>query len=185
IKPLPRGSGVEFKEKVVGGSVPKQYIVAVEHGVRDYLAEGPLGFPVMDVSVTLFDGQHHAVDSSENSFRSAARIAMAEGMPKCSPVLLEPVYKVEIVMPSEHTSKVNGIVSARRGQILGFDAREGWSGWDTLTAMMPEDEVHDLIVDLRSATLGVGTFKSEFDHLQELTGHNADKVIHKLEAGHS
>ncbi len=184
IKPLPRGSGFEFKEKVVGGSVPRQYIPAVEHGVRDYLVEGPLGFPVMDISVTLFDGQHHAVDSSENSFRSAARIAMTEGMLKCSPVLLEPIYKVEIVMPTEHTSKVNGIVSARRGQILGFDAREGWPGWDSLTAMMPEEEVHDLIVDLRSATLGVGTFRSEFDHLQELTGHNADKVIHKVEAEH-
>lgn len=179
IRPLPRGSGSEFNEKVVGGSVPKQYISAVEHGVQDYLVEGPLGFPVMDVSVTLFDGQHHAVDSSENSFRSAARIAMSEGMPKCSPVLLEPISKVEIVMPSEHTSKVNGIVSSRRGQILGFDAREGWIGWDVLTAMMPEEEVHDLIVDLRSATLGVGTFRSEFDHLQELTGHLADKVIQK------
>ncbi len=128
INPLPRGSGFLFKEKVVGGSVPKQYIPAVEHGVKDYLVEGPLGFPVVDVSVTLFDGQHHSVDSSENSFRSAARIAMSEGMPKCSPVLLEPVHKVEITMPSEYTSKVNGIVSSRRGQILGFDAREGWPG---------------------------------------------------------
>jgi len=184
IQPLPRGSGFEFKEKVVGGSVPKQYISAVEHGVQDYLVEGPLGFPVMDVSVTLFDGQHHAVDSSENSFRSAARIAMAEGMPKCSPVLLEPISKVEIVMPSEHTSKVNGIVTSRRGQILGFDTREGWLGWDVLTAMMPESEVHDLIVDLRSATLGVGTFRSEFDHLQELSGHLADKIIQKTATPH-
>ncbi|MEH6401846.1 MAG: elongation factor G [Sneathiella sp.] len=184
IQPLPRGSGFEFKEKVVGGSVPRQYISAVEHGVQDYLVEGPLGFPVMDVSVTLFDGQHHAVDSSENSFRSAARIAMSEGMPKCSPVLLEPISKVEIVMPSEHTSKVNGIVTSRRGQILGFDAREGWIGWDVLTAMMPEEEVHDLIVDLRSATLGVGTFRAEFDHLQELTGHLAEKVIQKESIPH-
>ncbi len=177
IKPLPRGSGFNFEEKIVGGSVPRQYIPAVEHGVKEYLAEGPLGFPVVDVSVTLFDGQFHSVDSSENSFRSAARIAMSEGMPKCDPVLLEPIYKVEISMPSEHTSKVNSIVSGRRGQILGFDARDGWEGWDVLVAMIPESEVHDLIVDLRSATLGVGTYRSEFDHLQELTGQYAEKVL--------
>ncbi|MBO0333087.1 elongation factor G [Sneathiella sp. CAU 1612] len=177
IKPLPRGSGFNFEEKIVGGSVPRQYIPAVEHGVKEYLAEGPLGFPVVDVAVTLFDGQFHSVDSSENSFRSAARIAMSEGMPKCDPVLLEPIYKVELSMPSEYTSKVNSIVSGRRGQILGFDARDGWDGWDILVAMIPESEVHDLIVDLRSATLGVGTYRSEFDHLQELTGHNAEKVL--------
>ena len=181
IKPLPRGSGFNFEEKIVGGSVPRQYIPAVEHGVKEYLAEGPLGFPVVDVSVTLFDGQFHSVDSSENSFRSAARIAMSEGMPKCDPVLLEPIYKVEISMPSEHTSKVNSIVSGRRGQILGFDARDGWEGWDVLVAMIPESEVHDLIVDLRSATLGVGTYRSEFDHLQELTGQYAEKVLQKPE----
>ncbi|WP_373090027.1 elongation factor G [Sneathiella sp.] len=177
IKPLPRGTGFSFEEKIVGGSVPRQYIPAVEHGVKEYLVEGPLGFPVVDISVTLFDGQFHSVDSSENSFRSAARIAMTEGMPKCDPVLLEPICKVDISMPSEHTSKVNSIVSGRRGQILGFDAREGWDGWDVLEAMIPESEVHDLIVDLRSATLGVGTYRRQFDHLQELTGHNADKVL--------
>lgn len=177
IKPLPRGSGFSFAEKIVGGSVPRQYIPAVEHGVKEYLVEGPLGFPVVDVEVTLFDGQFHSVDSSENSFRSAARIAMSEGMPKCDPVLLEPIYKVEVAMPSNYTSKVNSIVSGRRGQILGFDARQGWDGWDLLVAMIPESEVQDLIVDLRSATLGVGTYRSEFDHLQELTGQNAEKVL--------
>lgn len=177
IKPLPRGSGFNFEEKIVGGSVPRQYIPAVEHGVKEYLVEGPLGFPVVDVEVTLFDGQFHSVDSSENSFRSAARIAMSEGMPKCDPVLLEPIYKVEVAMPSDYTSKVNSIVSGRRGQILGFDARQGWDGWDLLVAMIPESEVQDLIVDLRSATLGVGTYRSEFDHLQELTGQNAEKVL--------
>ncbi|MEH6547465.1 MAG: elongation factor G [Sneathiella sp.] len=177
IKPLPRGSGFNFEEKIVGGSVPRQYIPAVEHGVKEYLVEGPLGFPVVDVEVTLFDGQFHSVDSSENSFRSAARIAMSEGMPKCDPVLLEPIYKVEVAMPSDYTSKVNSIVSGRRGQILGFDARQGWDGWDLLVAMIPESEVQDLIVDLRSATLGVGTYRSEFDHLQELTGQIAEKVL--------
>lgn len=177
IKPLPRGHGFEFNENIVGGSVPKQYIPAVENGVKDYLGAGPLGFPVVDVSVTLLDGQHHSVDSSESAFRSAARIAMSEGMPNCAPVLLEPVCKVEIAMPATFTSKVNGIVSGRRGQILGFDTREGWQGWDILNAMIPEQELRGLIIDLRSATQGVGTFSSKFDHLQELTGALADKIV--------
>lgn len=177
IKPLPRGTGSSFDQKIVGGSVPRQYIPAVQHGVNDYLAQGPLGFPVVDVSVTLFDGQFHSVDSSENSFRSAARIAMSEGMPKCDPVLLEPIYKVELMIPSAHISKINSIVSGRRGQILGFDTRDGWIGWDVMTAMIPETEIHDLIVEIRSATLGIGSYVSEFDHLQELTGTIAQKVI--------
>jgi elongation factor G len=182
IKPLPRGQGFEFSESVVGGSVPKQFIPAVENGVKDYLGAGPLGFPVVDVSVTLLDGQHHSVDSSENAFRAAARIAMSEGMANCSPVLLEPVCKVEIAMPSAFTSKVNGIVSSRRGQILGFDAREGWHGWEVLSAMMPEQELRGLIIDLRSATQGVGTFRAEFDHLQELTGALANKIVEQTGA---
>ncbi len=184
IKPLPRGQGFEFSETVVGGSVPKQFIPAVENGVKDYLGAGPLGFPVVDVSVTLLDGQHHSVDSSENAFRAAARIAMSEGMANCSPVLLEPVCKVEIAMPSAFTSKVNGIVSSRRGQILGFDAREGWHGWEVLSAMMPEQELRGLIIDLRSATQGVGTFRAEFDHLQELTGALANKIVEQTGAEH-
>mgnify|MGYP000021997308 CR=1 FL=1 len=180
IKPLGRGEGFQFHQNVVGGSVPKQYIPAVEHGVRDYLCEGPLGFPVVDVSVTLLDGQHHAVDSSENAFRSAARIAMSEGMRKCSPVLLEPVCKVEVVMPSSFTTRVTGIVSSRRGQILGFDAREGWLGWEILSTMMPEKELRDLIIDLRSVTQGVGTYSASYDHLQELTGALAAKVVDQI-----
>ncbi|WP_025899743.1 elongation factor G [Sneathiella glossodoripedis] len=184
IKPLPRGEGFQFSETVVGGSVPKQFIPAVENGVKDYLGAGPLGFPVVDISVTLLDGQHHSVDSSENAFRSAARIAMSEGMPNCSPVLLEPVCKVEIAMPATFTSKVNGIVSSRRGQILGFDAREGWHGWEVLSAMMPEQELRGLIIDLRSATQGVGTFRAEFDHLQELTGALAERIVEQAGSGH-
>ncbi|MBE7638046.1 elongation factor G [Sneathiella sp. P13V-1] len=177
IAPLPRGSGFAFQDTIVGGSVPRQFIPAVEHGVKDYLVKGPLGFPVVDISVTLVDGQHHSVDSSENAFRSAARLAMSEGMVNCSPVLLEPIVKVEVVMPSEFTSRVNSLVSARRGQILGFEGREGWPGWDTLNVLLPESEIRDMITELRSATQGVGTFSYEFDHLQELTGQEADKIV--------
>ena len=103
--------------------------------------------------------------------------AMREGLPKCNPVLLEPICKVEIDVPSEHTSKVNQIVSGRRGQLLGFDSKEGWSGWDTVHANLPQAEVVDLIIELRSLTQGTGTFRYEFDHLQELSGREAETVI--------
>ena len=177
VKPLPRGTGFEFQQKVVGGSVPRQYIPAVEAGVRDYLSNGPLGFPVVDVSVTLTDGKHHAVDSSEQAFKTAGRMAMAEALPKCNPVLLEPICEVKISVPSEFTPNVQRLVTGRRGQVLGFQAREDWSGWDQLTSQMPQAEMHDLIIELRSLTLGVGTFESHFDRLQELTGRLADDVL--------
>jgi elongation factor G len=102
---------------------------------------------------------------------------MQEGMPKCNPVLLEPIMHVSIAIPSEATSKVNGMISQRRGQILGFDAREGWSGWDVVEARLPESEIQDLIVELRSATAGVGTYTATFDHLAEVTGKLADQVL--------
>ena len=177
IKPLPRGSGFEFVDKIVGGAIPRQYIPAVESGVKDYLDKGPLGFPVVDVSVTAFDGQYHAVDSSELAFKMAARTAMNEGMKRCNPVLLEPILEVAIAAPSEHTPKINAIVSGRRGQILGFDTRVGWSAWDVVSAHMPQSELHDLIIELRSATQGTGSYTATFDRLQELTGRLADDVV--------
>jgi len=177
IRPLPRGKGFEFVDKVVGGSVPRQYIGAVEHGAKDYLSRGPLGFPVVDVSVTLYDGQHHSVDSSDMAFKTVARMAMSEGMPNCDPVLLEPIYEVTISVPSEFTNKVHSLVSGRRGQILGFEVRSGWKGWDDLKCHLPEAELQDLIIELRSLTVGVGSFDWRFDHLQELTGRLAEQVI--------
>ena len=178
IKPLARGTGFQFAEKITGGVVPRQFIPSVEIGVQDYLQRGPLGgFPVVDVSVTLIDGSYHSVDSSDMAFRQAGRIGMAEGMPKCSPVLLEPIMEVEIAIPSEATARINGMIPQRRGQILGFDAREGWPGWDVVRAQIPESEMGDLIVELRSATAGVGTFSAKFHHLAELTGRLADNVL--------
>ncbi len=177
IEPLPRGSGFQFSEKITGGVVPKQFIPSVEIGVEDYLKTGPLGFPVVDVSVTLTDGSYHTVDSSDMAFRQAGRLAMSEGMPQCQPVLLEPINWVEIAVPSEATARVNAIISSRRGQILGFDAREGWLGWDVVTAHLPASEMDDLIVELRSATSGVGTYRTRFDHLSELVGRLADQVL--------
>ncbi|NQV22000.1 MAG: elongation factor G, partial [Rhodospirillales bacterium] len=177
IKPLPRGSGFQFSDTIKGGTVPKQYIPSVEAGVKDYLVKGPLGFPVVDVAVTLTDGSFHTVDSSDLAFRTAGRMAMSEAMPQCGSVILEPVLNVEITIPSEYTSKANSVISSRRGQILGFDPKEGWAGWDVVHAHMPQSEVHDLIIDLRSLSHGVSTFTWEFDHLSELVGKEADQVL--------
>ncbi len=138
IKPLPRGSGFKFEDRITGGVVPRNYIPAVEEGVVDALKHGPLGFPVVDLSVALIDGSYHTVDSSDQAFRTAGRIGIVEGLPQCQPVLLEPIHLVEIVCPTEATAKMNAILSGRRGQILGFDTREGWDGWDTVRAQMPE-----------------------------------------------
>ena len=177
IRPLPRGSGFRFVDKIVGGVVPRNFIPAVEEGLRDYLKEGPLGQPVVDLEVTLIDGQYHSVDSSEMSFKMAARIAMTEAMPKCKPVLLEPILKVTVAAPNEATSRIQRLISGRRGQLLGYDARTGWTGWDEVSALMPEAEVADMIVEIRSVTQGVGTWHATFDHLQELVGRTADRIV--------
>ena len=145
--------------------------------MKDFLHHGPLGFTVVDIGVALIDGSYHAVDSSDMAFQTAGRIAMSEGMPKCSPVLLEPIMHVEVAVPNEATSKVNSIISSRRGHILGFDAREGFDGWDIVQAEIPEAEMSNLIVELRSVTAGVGTYTQRFDHLAELTGRVADQVL--------
>jgi elongation factor G len=177
IKPLPRSAGFTFEEKITGGVVPRNYIPSVEEGVIDGLKHGPLGFPVVDIAVTLIDGSYHTVDSSDMAFRTAGRIGVVEALPQCHPVLLEPIHSVEIVCPNDATAKINAILSGRRGQILGFDTREGWPGWDSVKAMMPESEIGDLIVEVRSATAGVGTFTFKFDHMAELTGRTADQIV--------
>lgn len=177
IAPLPRGSGFQFTDTITGGVVPKQYIPAVEQGVREWMGHGPLGFPVVDFGVNLSDGSYHDVDLSEMAFKTAARIAMTEGMPQCAPVLLEPIVLVEIHSPNEATSRVNQIVTGHRGQLLGYDGRDGWPGWDTVKAHMPELEMASLIIELRSATAGVGTFTFTLDHMAELTGRAAEQVV--------
>jgi elongation factor G len=177
VRPSPRGSGFVFDDRITGGVVPKQYIPAVRDGVADALRKGPLGFPVVDLAVTLTDGSFHTVDSSDMAFQQAGRIAIQEALAACQPVLLEPVLRIQVAVPAEATARVNAIVSARRGQILGFDARDRWPGWDLVSALMPEAEIGELIVEIRSATAGVGSFTSEFDHLAELTGRDAEKIV--------
>jgi elongation factor G len=177
VAPRGRGEGFAFAERVHGGAVPRQYFSSVEAGARDALTRGPLGFPVVDVAVTLTDGSYHTVDSSDMAFRAAAKAALAEALPKARPVLLEPILAVTITVPSDALARASALVSARRGQILGFEPRQGWEGWDELRALIPEAEIGDLIVELRSVTSGVGAFETAFDHLAELSGRAADAAV--------
>jgi len=172
-----RGAGMVFDQKIHGGVVPRQYFSAVEEGVRDALQKGPLGFPVVDVEVTLLDGSYHAVDSSEIAFRTAARMAVNQALPECDPVLLEPVHTVTIHTPSDHMARITALIPIRRGQILGFEPRNGWFGWDSIHAYLPEDELHDLIVEIRSATQGLGELDFAFHHMAEVTGRAAAKAV--------
>ncbi|HEY9554409.1 elongation factor G [Allosphingosinicella sp.] len=179
VKPLGRGEGFQFDERIHGGSVPRQYIPAVEQGVRDAMQKGPLGFPVVDVAVTLIDGSYHSVDSSELAFRTAGRIAMSEALEAASPHLLEPVHRITVTAPGTATSRVTSAISSRRGQMLGMGPREGWSRWDRIEALMPESELQGLDAELRSLSQGLATYEAEFDHLAELNGKLADEVVQR------
>src|SRR5262249_47849417 len=168
IKPLPRGSGFQFTEEIKGGVVPRNYIPSVEEGVADAPNHGPPVSRVFISPVKLIAGPYHPVAPPDRPSQLAGRLAIHDGLPQCQPVLLEPIYQVEIVVPSEATAKMNALMSGRRGQILGFDTREGWTGWDVVKVQMPEAEIGDLIVEVRSATAGVGSYTCKFDPLAEV-----------------
>ena len=176
IKPRGRGEGFSFVSRITGGVVPRQWIPAVEQGVRDGLAKGPLGFPVVDLEVTLIDGQFHPVDSSELAFRTAGKLALDEGLKACGSRLLEPVDKLKVYVPSGTIAHVMPAFSPHRGQILGFRPREGWPGWDEIEAYLPQSARYELIAELRSLTQGLGTFEAQFDHLAEFSGREAEVV---------
>jgi elongation factor G len=177
VRPLGRGEGFHFEEKIHGGSIPKQWIPAVEDGVREAMHKGPLGFPVVDIGVTLIDGSYHSVDSSELAFRLAGRIAMHEALGSAQPHLLEPMHKLSVVCPTSATSRISSAIASRRGQMLGLGPRDGWTGWDRIEALIPEAELSGLEAELRSQSQGLATYEAEFDHLTELNGPLADKVI--------
>ena len=177
VGPVERGEGFDFDQKIHGGSVPKNYIPAVEAGAKDATARGPLGFPVVDISVTLEDGQYHAVDSSDMAFRIAGRGAVRQALNEAGAVLLEPIHEVIFTVPSVFTGALNPMMSARRGQVLGFDRLTDAEGWDAFRALMPGTSLEDLIADLRSITQGVGRFEAEFHHYQELYGRDAEAMI--------
>ena len=177
IRPLERGEGFRFEEKITGGAIPKQYIPAVEQGVRDAMEKGPLGFVVVDVAVTLTDGSFHSVDSSELAFRLAGRMAMAEALAQAGPFLLEPVARVVVDTPAGTGSKAGSVLSSRRGHILGLGQHPEWSRWERVEAMLPESALHGLDAELRSLSQGLASFVATFDHLSELTGKQADDVV--------
>jgi elongation factor G len=176
IAPRGRGEGFLFVDKIVGGAVPRQYIPAVREAAEEAMQKGPFGYQVVDVSVTLVDGGFHSVDSSDMAFRSATRIGIAEGLAKAGPVLLEPIDHVTVSVPNQYTAGVQRLLSGRRGQILGYAERPGWTGWDDVEALVPAAELHDLILQLRSDTSGLGSYRHSFDHLSEAHGKIAEKV---------
>ncbi len=177
VAPLPRGEGFQFDQTIHGGSVPRNYIPAVEAGAKDATDRGPLGFPVVDVAVTLYDGQYHSVDSSDMAFRIAARGGVRQALDEAGAVLLEPIYEVRFLVPSVFTGALNPMVSSRRGQVLGFDRLTDAEGWDEFRALLPGTALDDLIADLRSVTQGVGRYEAAFHHYQELYGRDAETMI--------
>jgi elongation factor G len=178
VAPRARGDGFAFTDKIVGGAVPKQYIPAVHDAAEGSMQKGPFGYPVVDVAVTLLDGTFHTVDSSDMAFKTATRMGISEALAKAEPVLLEPIDHVTAVVPNTYTAAAQRLLSARRGQILGYSERPGWPGWDEVEALVPASELHDLIMELRSDTMGLGSYRRRFDHLAEARGTIAEKLLH-------
>jgi elongation factor G len=182
-EPLESGSGFVFGDRIVGGVVPKQYIPAVEKGLREAMTEGVLaGYPVVDKRATLVDGSYHTVDSSEMAFKVAASQALKRAFPEANPVLLEPVLEVEVVVPDEYMGDVMGQITAKRGHVLGMDSNDGNQH---LRAQVPQAEMFHYATELRSITQGRGSFSWKLDHYAEVPHNVADKVIadHQAKVG--
>ncbi len=173
IRPRSPGEGFLFIDRIVGGAVPKQYIPAVREAAEEAMQKGPFGYPVVDVAVVLVDGTFHSVDSSDMAFRTATRNGIAEGLAKADPVRLEPIHHVTVSVPNAFTASAQRLLSGRRGQILGYAERPGWPGWDDVEALAPLAELQDFILELRSQTMGLGTYQHHFDHLAEAGGRMA------------
>ena len=175
VEPLPRGSGFEFVNAIVGGVIPKEYIPAVQKGIEEAMQSGPLiGFPVVDIKVTLYDGSYHEVDSSEMAFKIAGSMAIKEAVQKGDPVILEPIMRVEVTTPEEYMGDVIGDLNARRGQILGMEPR---GNAQVIRAFVPLAEMFGYATDLRSKTQGRGSFVMFFDHYQEVPKQVQEKLI--------
>jgi elongation factor G len=178
-EPLSSGAGFEFGDRIVGGAVPKQYIPAVEKGLREALAEGVLaGFPVVDLKATLVDGSYHTVDSSEMAFKVAASQALKRAFPEANPTLLEPVLEVDISVPDEYMGDVMGQITSKRGHVLGMDSSDGMQ---RLRAQVPQAEMFHYATELRSITQGRGRFSWRLDHYADVPHSIAEKVIAERE----
>jgi elongation factor G len=177
VRPLARGEGFRFEDRITGGAIPRQWIPAVEMGVQDAMKSGPLGFPVVDVAVALIDGSFHSVDSSELAFRTAGRIAMAEALAAAGPYLLEPIAHVTVRAPGSAVSRITSAATSRRGQMLGITPLDGWSRWDEIQLLLPEAELHGLETELRSLSQGMAHYEAAFDHLAEVNTKVASGIV--------
>lgn len=174
VTPREPGSGYEFKSTVVGGAIPKEYISSVDAGIREAMMSGPIaGYQVVDIGVELYDGSYHEVDSSEMAFKIAASLAFREAAKKAKPVLLEPIFKIEITAPEEYMGDIIGDLNARRGRIEGTDMR---SGAVHVRGMVPLSEMFGYATDLRSKTQGRGVYVMQFDHFEKLPENLIDKI---------
>jgi elongation factor G len=176
VEPLPRGEGFRFEETVKGGAVPRNYIPSVDAGAQDALTRGPLGFRVIDVAVTLTDGKHHAVDSSDHAFRTAGLQGVREALKEAAPVLLQPIDHVAIHVPSVYAGQLVALISSLKGQVLGFDPHPEARGWDVFRALLPAPSEEDLFQSLGGLTHGTAWYEARFDHYQEMHGKEAEKV---------
>jgi len=176
LDPLPSGSPFEFVDSIFGGSVPRQFIPAVEKGVREALVKGVIaGYPLVDIKVTLTDGSYHDVDSSEMSFKVASALAIRKGVVQAKPILLEPIYSVEVTVPESYMGDIIGDLNGKRGRILGMEPIGG--GLGVVRAMAPMSEMFRYAIDLRSITQGRGNFVMTFDHYSEVPQRQADAII--------
>ncbi|HEX4768881.1 MAG TPA: elongation factor G [Lichenihabitans sp.] len=184
IAPRPAGEGFRFVDEVVGGAVPRQYIPAVASAAEASCTHGPLGFPVVDIEVTLTDGSFHSVDSSDMAFETATRRAMAEGLAKAGPVLLEPIDQVTVTVPNRFTANAQRLVAGRGGRIQSYGEAADRPGWDEIIALIAAPDLQDMIIDLRSQTMGLGTFRRSFDHFAESRRRISSLQDHAPKAAH-
>jgi elongation factor G len=175
LEPLPHGTGFEFVDKIVGGSIPRQYIPSVEKDIVEAMVHGILaGFPTTDFRATVYDGSYHDVDSSDMAFKIAASMGFKKGMEQSQPTLLEPIMKVEVLVPEEFVGDIMGDMNSKRGKIMGVEAK---GKNQVVRAVVPMAEMLKYAPDLRSMTGGRGTFTMEFSHYEEVPAHISQKVI--------
>ena len=180
LEPMKHGAGFEFVDEVTGGSVPRNFIPAVEKGIIEAMHEGVLaGYPVVDVRAALYDGSYHTVDSSEMAFKIAGSMAFKEGAKEAGPVLLEPIVEVEVKVPKDFVGAVTGDLSSKRGKILGMGAD---TRYESIRAHVPQAELYKYSTHLRSLTQGRATFRIKFSHYEEIPRELADKVVAQAKA---
>jgi len=176
LEPLPKGQHFEFVDKIVGGVIPRNYIPAVEKGIRKSMEDGVVyGHPITDIRVTLYDGSYHTVDSSDLAFQIAGSLALKKAMEEANPIMMEPVYNIEVVVPDSYMGDVIGDLNSKRGRIMGMDPIPG--GRQSIKATVPLAEVQKYAIDLRSITQGRGSFKMSFSHYDEVPGQMVEAIM--------